>query len=85
MARALVERWTSVAEGEREAFLALARTRQAALQEIGVSYWVFERPDAPGELVQFVEARDPTTLAQAQALVAAGPGERDVTLHQLEL
>lgn len=85
MPRALVELWASVAPAEREDFLSLARARQAALREVGASYWVFERPDAPGELVQYVEARDPATLAQARALIALRPAERDVTLHQLEL
>ncbi len=85
MARALVELWITVAPGERDAFVSLARSRQSALREIGASYWVFERPDAPGELVQYVEARDPTTLRQAQSLLDVGPAERGVTLHQLEL
>ncbi len=85
MARALVELWTTVAPGEREEFLSRARARQAALAGIGASYWVFERPDAPGEVVQYVEARDPATLARARTLLDVGPSERDVTLHQLEL
>lgn len=85
MARALVELWTTVPPGERAGFLSLARARQAALRDVGASYWVFERPDAPGELVQYVEARDSATLAQARALLTLGPDERDVTLHQLEL
>lgn len=85
MARALVELRASVAPGERDTFLARARSRQAALEAIGVSYWVFERTDRPGEMVQYVEARDPTTLARARTLLAVEAGERDVTLQQLEL
>jgi uncharacterized protein with GYD domain len=81
----LVELWTSVPPGERDAFLSRARARQAALGEIGVSYWVFEHTDRPGEMVQYVEARDPMALARARALLEVRADERDVTLHQLEL
>ena len=85
MARSLVELWTSVPPGERDAFVARARTRQAVLGEIGVSYWVFERTDRPGDIVEYVEARDPVTLERARALLDLQGDEHDVTLHQLEL
>jgi len=85
MARALVELWASVPADAREAFLAQARERQARLQAIGVSFWLFERPDAAGEMVQYVEARDPERLAQARTLLVIRPDEREILLHQLEL
>lgn len=85
MARALLEVWASVPDPERGAFLARARERQARLGAIGVSFWCFERPDAEGEVVQYVEARDAGRLAEARALLGIRPDEREILLHQLEL
>ena len=85
MARALVEIWSSVSAGERAAFLARARERQRSLQRLGVSFWVFERPDLAGEMVQYVEASAPERLEHARALIALVPGEREILLQQLEL
>lgn len=85
MARALAEYWSTVPEAERPAFLARARAREAALKAIGVYYWVFERSDAPGEVVQYVEAKDPALLEAAREIIGTREGERALLLHQLEL
>jgi hypothetical protein len=85
VARALVELWATVPAEARDDFLARARERQARLQEIGVSFWLFERPDAAGEMVQYVEARDADRLAQARVLLEIRADEREILLHQLEL
>lgn len=85
MARALAEFWSTVSEQERAGFLARARAREAALKAIGVYYWVFERSDAPGEIVQYIEAKDPALLEQARAIIGTREGERQLLLHQLEL
>lgn len=85
MARALAEYWSTVPEQERPGFLARARAREAALKAIGVYYWVFERSDAPGEIVQYVEAKDPALLAQARVIIGSVTGEHELLLHQLEL
>lgn len=85
MARSLAEIWSTVPDSQRSDFLARARDREAALKEIGVYYWVFERSDAPGEIVQYVEAKEPALLEQARAIIGTREGERELLLHQLEL
>ncbi|MBK6488568.1 MAG: hypothetical protein IPF98_17345 [Gemmatimonadetes bacterium] len=85
MAHVVLEIWSTVADSERAAYMDRARERQAALQGLGVSYWIFERSDAPGEMVQYLEARDSARLEEARALVSQLPGEREILLHQLEL
>ncbi|GMV09733.1 MAG: hypothetical protein AMXMBFR55_14670 [Gemmatimonadota bacterium] len=85
MARALAELWSTVPEAARAEFLARARAREGALKAIGVYYWVFERSDAPGEVVQYIEAKDPALLEQARAIIGTREGERELLLHQLEL
>lgn len=85
MARVLLEVWSTVPDAARAAFTARARERQVALQAVGVSYWVFERPDTPGEMVQYLEARDPARLEEARAIASPEPGDREILLHQLEL
>lgn len=85
MGHVVLELWSTVPDAERAAFTARARARQAALQPLGISYWVFERVDAPGEMVQYLEARDSARLEEARVLAAPLPGEREILLHQLEL
>jgi len=85
MSRILAEIRATVSDGEREAFRARAVGRRERLGELGVHYWVFERSDAPGEMVQYVEARDPALLAEARTRIDLHAGEREFVLHQLEL
>lgn len=84
MPRALSERWTQLSAGERAGFIARARARRDAVTTLGASYWVFERCDAEGAVVEFIEARDPTLLERARELVTE-PGETVIRLSEVEL
>ena len=84
MPRALSERWSTVGEQERPAFLARARERRLVVESLGAHYWVFERDDSPGRVVEFVEAPDATVLARARALAGHTNDAEEILLDQLE-
>jgi hypothetical protein len=82
--RALATHGLHYPAGEREAVLALLRTRKAHLRAHDCNYRVFEDRDLPGVLVEFYEARDPATLTHARA--AAGLDARSQPiLSEVEL
>jgi hypothetical protein len=71
MPRALTMRQSRVPASERGTFAARARAAGEHYTAAGCNYWLFESADERGAYVEFVEARDPETLARAHD--AAGP------------
>jgi hypothetical protein len=73
VAHALAIRHLAVEHAERDAYLARLAERLASAKACGVHFWAFEREDAAGEFVEFIETRDRRALATAlsqDALVA---------------
>ena len=66
MPRALTVEEVRIAPGARDAFLAAAGARRRALTAGGCNHWLFEDLARPGTFLEFVEARDPATLAHAR-------------------
>ena len=65
MPHALAVRHLTVDADERAAYLARLAERQASAKACGVHFWAFEREDAAGEFLEFVETRDRGALSTA--------------------
>ena len=65
MPRALALRYVTVAGGGRAGYLARLAERVASAKAAAFHLWAFERADAPGRFVEFVETRDAAALDTA--------------------
>jgi hypothetical protein len=63
-----------VPSGERSEFRARARRARAHYVSAGCHYWLFEEAELPGAFVEFFEAVDAETLANAHAAAPVAPG-----------
>ncbi|HEX5178949.1 MAG TPA: hypothetical protein VFW04_06450 [Gemmatimonadaceae bacterium] len=75
MARALTMRRSIVPLADRKKFLQKLKSRQKYFVGAGCKFWVFEESDLTGAFVEFIEADDPKTLAQALADASEQPAE----------
>jgi hypothetical protein len=64
---ALAVRNVSVSDGERASYLGRVLARRASAAACGVHFWAFEREDAPGQFIEFIETRDRASLDTALA------------------
>jgi len=67
MARALTIQRTLVTPNERDKFQEKLRRKQEYYSRAKVRFWAFEEASLPGAFLEFFEADDPKTLAQAHA------------------
>jgi hypothetical protein len=58
-------RTLTVAPGARTAFVAAARARRRAAEQVGAHYWAFAAADGPETVTEFVEAADAGRLDAA--------------------
>ena len=65
MPHALSVRHLVVDDDERGAYLARLAERRASAAACGVHFWAFEREDARGRFIEFVETRDRASLGTA--------------------
>ena len=65
MPHALAIRYLTVDDDERAAYLARLAERRSSARAVGFNLWAFEREDARGRFVEFVETRDRGALASA--------------------
>lgn len=65
MSRAISMRHTVVPSAERDEFRARARESRSHYTGAGCRYWLYEEDALPGAYVEFCEASDKVTLAQA--------------------
>jgi len=63
--RAVSMRHTAVPSGDREDFRVRARESRAHYANAGCRYWLYEEDQLPGAFVEFFEASDQDTLANA--------------------
>ena len=67
MPRALTLQRTVVPAADRSKFLVKLRARHAYYATAKCKHWVFEEAQLPGAYMEFIEAADGETLAQALA------------------
>ncbi len=65
MARALAIRYVDVGADERAPYLARLAERTASARAVGYHLWAFERQDASGRFVEFVETAGHDALTTA--------------------
>lgn len=67
MSRALTLQRSVVPPGDRKKFMERLRARRTYYTGVNCQFWVFEESDMPGAYIEFIEAADEATLAQALA------------------
>ena len=67
MSRALTIQRSIVPLSDRKRFMEKLRTRRAYYAAANCRFWVFEETDLAGAFVEFIEASDEDTLANAIA------------------
>jgi hypothetical protein len=67
MSRALSVHRTLVTPSERERYFERLKRKRHHYAQAKCRFWVFEEKNLPGAFLEFIEASDPTTLAQAHA------------------
>lgn len=67
MPRALTMQRTLVLPPQRKSFFERLSRKKRYYAEAKCRFWVFEEAGLPGAFLEFIEAPDPETLAQAQA------------------
>ena len=65
MGRALTMQRKSVPDAERASYIAALRERRRACAAAECRFWVFEADGAPGQFVEFTEAKDAALLRAA--------------------
>ena len=67
MSRSLTLKRSIVPPADRKKFLERLRARRAYFSGANCQFWVFEESDLPGAYIEFIEAADEDTLAEALA------------------
>ncbi len=67
MARALTFQRSIVPPADRKKFMERLRARRLYYTGANCQFWVFEESDLPGAYIEFIEAEDEDTLADAMA------------------
>ena len=67
MPRALTIHRTTVTPADRPRYFERLKRKRAYYTSANCRFWVFEEAGLPGAFLEFVEAPDTQTLAQAQA------------------
>lgn len=84
MSRALTIQRTTIPPSERERYMKRLAERAAHYAEARCRFWVFEDPGLRNAFVEFTEADDAATLAEAVAS-APEPGSGPLRIyHQVE-
>lgn len=85
MARSLTIQRLIVPHQERDRYLQRARERRAFYAERNCRFTVYAEADLPGAFLEFVEADDPQTLADAHAAAPLPPLDAQRIYTQVEL
>jgi len=85
MAGSLTVQRLIVPQHERERYIVRARERRAFYAEHNCRFSVFAEADLPGAFMEFTEADDPQTLADAHAAAKSPPLDAHRIYVELEL
>ena len=81
MSRALTIQRTTIPPAERERYMTRLAERAAHYASVNCRFWVFEDPGLRNAFVEFTEADDAATLAEAIAS-APEPGSGPLRIYQ---
>jgi hypothetical protein len=76
---------TAIPSSERERYMARLRAKAAHFRAARCRFWVFEDSQVRGSFVEFAEADDARTLAEAHAAIPRTLLRPIPIFHQLEL
>lgn len=85
MSRALTLQRSIVPPGDRKKFMERLRARRAYYTGVNCRFWVFEESDLPGAYIEFIEAADEKTLADALAGAPQHVVDSARIYHEVEL
>ena len=85
MPRSLTLQRSIVPVGERKKFLEKLRARGAFYAKMKCKHWAFEEAELPGAFIEFIEAPDGETLAQALADAPDPVVDRSRIYREVEL